>query len=369
MPDWHALEVGLGDRSYPIRVGRLDQLGLSVSDRLPPGRCFVVTNDVVGPLHAPAALASLERSGWTPELMVLPDGEAHKDLATWSGLVLELLDRGLDRKTPVVALGGGVTGDLTGFAAGTAMRGVPLVQVPTTLLAMVDSSVGGKTAVNTPHGKNLVGVFHQPVLVHAPLDTLVTLDRAELRCGLGEVVKHAVLADPAFFEWLYQEGAALIAGQEQAVRHAVLRCCAIKAEVVAEDEREGGRRAVLNLGHTVAHALERVLGYGTLRHGEAVAIGIVAECALAERRGAAGPGLARRVSALLVQLGLPTTAPPGADPQSLLDAVWMDKKMSRGRLTLTVPVDVGDVRLERVEPAEVGYAIRVAIGDEALPEA
>ncbi len=349
---FESLQVELGERSYPIAFAPVAQLGATMASVLPPGRCVLVTNPVVRPLHGDAVLSALADGGWQAELVEVPDGEAHKTLDTWRALVLALLDLGVDRRTPLVALGGGVTGDEVGFAAATVLRGVPFVQVPTTLLAMVDASVGGKTGVNAAHGKNLVGAFHQPRLVHADVATLATLSDAEFRCGLGEVVKHAVLADPTFFAWLEDHAAQVLAREPGALAHCVQRCCAIKAAVVAADERESGQRALLNLGHTIGHAIEKTLGFGTIRHGEAVGIGLVAEARLAVARGAAEPELPRRIAGLLVGLGLPVRW-PGLAVQALLDAAAMDKKMSRGKLTLTVPRGLGDVRLEQVDLIEL----------------
>ena len=355
------IEVALGERSYPIALAPLARLGPVMASRLTPGRCILVTNPVVRPLHGDAAVASLVAAGWTPQVIEVPDGEVNKTLATWQALVLALLEAGVDRRTPLIALGGGVTGDEVGFAAATALRGVPFVQVPTTLLAMVDASVGGKTGVNAPQGKNLVGAFHQPVLVLADVGVLATLSDAELRCGLGEVVKHAVLADPTFFAWLEDNAQAVLARDRAALTHCVHRCCVIKAEVVASDERESGRRALLNLGHTIGHAIEKVLGFGVIRHGEAVGIGMVAEANLAVQRGVADPALPRRIAALLRSLGLPTSW-PGLTTDDLLAAATMDKKMSRGRLTLTVPRALGDVRLEQVDLLELtGAAETVSV--------
>jgi 3-dehydroquinate synthase len=342
------LTVELGERSYPIVLAPLSALGTTMAEVLSPGPCALITNPVVRPLHGDAAVASLTAAGWAPTVFEVPDGEAHKTLATWQALVMELLGAGVDRRTPLIALGGGVTGDEVGFAAATALRGVPFVQVPTTLLAMVDASVGGKTGVNTPHGKNLVGAFHQPRLVLADVETLATLSDAEFRCGLGEVVKHAVLADPRFFAWLEEHVSDVLAREHTALVHCVRRCCAIKAAVVAADERESGARALLNLGHTIGHAIEKTLGFGVIRHGEAVGIGMVAEARLAVQRGVAAPELPLRIGRLLVALELPVSW-PGLAPQALLDAATMDKKMSRGRLTLTIPRRLGEVRLEQVD--------------------
>jgi len=271
-------------------------------------------------------------------------------------LVEELLGRAkIDRKSLVVGLGGGVA---------TALRGVKFVNVPTTLLAMVDASVGGKTGVNTKQGKNLLGAFWQPSLVLASVDALATLPLDEYNCGMGEVVKHAVLEETGeFFAWLERNAAELALGPVKAKREvlmrAVKRCCEIKGAVVSEDEREDGKRALLNLGHTVGHAIEHVMGFGTVPHGVAVAIGTVAEARLAELRGEAEePNLARRIAALLRELHLPYSLElsPAATVESLLDAVYMDKKREGSLITITVPRRVGDVRLVKVRPDEMRAA-------------
>lgn len=346
-----SLVVDLGARSYPIVIGELEGLGEQLAHTR-VGRVVVVTNDVVGPLYGQAARGSLERAGFQVDVVVVPDGESHKHLGTWRTLVEALLGLGIDRQTAIVALGGGVTGDIAGFAAATTMRGLPLVQVPTTLLAMVDSSVGGKTGVNSDAGKNLVGAFHQPELVFAAMDTLRTLSDEEFRCGLGEVVKHAVLADAVFFGWLGDNVERIRSRDGAALEHVVERCCAIKAEVVARDERESGVRATLNAGHTLGHALEKVLGYGVLRHGEAVAVGLVAESRIAVARGEAEPSLPDEIAALLLALGLPVSW-PGVRPELLVEAALMDKKRLHGIVRAAYPVEIGRVRLAGVERAEL----------------
>ncbi|HJN75721.1 MAG TPA: 3-dehydroquinate synthase [Myxococcota bacterium] len=350
------LSVELGERSYAIVLGELAMLGAELA-LLRDGRAVLVTNDVVHPLYGEAAVGALEDGGFDVDVLVIPDGEAHKHLDTWRRLVEDLLALQVDRGTCVVALGGGVTGDIAGFAAASTMRGLPLVQVPTTLLAMVDSSVGGKTGVNAVWGKNLVGAFHQPQLVLAALDTLATLSEEEYRCGLGEVVKHAVLADADFFSWLGSHSSEVLGRDRSALVHVVSRCCAIKAEIVARDEREAGLRAVLNAGHTLGHALERVLGYGALRHGEAVGIGLVAEAWIAVARGEADPSLPAEIGRLLAKLGLPLRW-PGVCPEDIAEAALMDKKRLRGMVRVAYPVSIGRVRIAGVEQAELLEAAR-----------
>jgi 3-dehydroquinate synthase len=349
------IHVALGERSYPIHVvaGGLDGLGPALAEQLAPGRVVLVTNPVVGGLYQEAALASLVGAGFDPSVILIPDGERHKDLQVWATLVDDLLDLRVDRATAVVALGGGVTGDLVGFAAASVLRGVPFVQVPTTLLAMVDASVGGKTGFNTRHGKNLVGAFYQPRMVYAAMELLSTLDQAEWRCGLGESLKHGVIKDAALADWMLEQAVALRDREPHATAWLVRRCCEIKAEVVAADERETGLRAILNFGHTVGHALETALGHGSLRHGEAVALGMLVETRHAVERGwCSDASLPHRLRQISVALGLPVALPvehlgglEGSFGERLGHALRMDKKTVRGRLKMVAPVSMGAVSL------------------------
>ncbi|GBG31899.1 Pentafunctional AROM polypeptide [Hondaea fermentalgiana] len=360
-----AVQVDLGDRSYPIEFRPIKEIGATLAGLHKPGKCVVVTNDVVGPLYGQIVQDSLRSAGWAPEYIELEDGEAKKTTDTYIGLVNRLLELQVDRKTPVVAVGGGVTTDIAGFAAATTMRGLPFANVPTTLLAQVDASVGGKTGVNTSHGKNLLGAFWQPFLVHVAVDALDTLSDPEYRCGLGEVVKHAVLeekqdpSDPSkwvpsteFFEWLEANAEAIVARDQEALKHTVRRCCEIKAAVVSQDERESGKRALLNLGHTVGHAVEAVVGYGGLRHGEAVAMGTVAETHLAVLRGCCDASVPERIASLLRKLQLPTGL-EGLKTDDLVKASFMDKKREQAHITVTMPHSIGDVRLVKITPEEL----------------
>jgi 3-dehydroquinate synthase len=325
------LTVALGERGYPIEIGT----GLigrpEVWTAIAPGRqVLLLSNTTIAPLYAPALRAAL---GERPlELLLLPDGESHKTLEQAGVVFQRLAAMGASRDAVLVALGGGVIGDLGGFVAATWMRGIDFVQVPTTLLAMVDSSVGGKTAVNLPAGKNLVGAFHQPRRVVADLDTLATLPPREYASGLAEVLKYGAIVDPEFFDWIDGHAAALVARDVEAVAGAVLRSCRHKAAIVARDERETGDRALLNFGHTFGHALEAVAGYGTLLHGEAVAIGMVQAARLSERLGLAPATDGDRLAALLSRLGLPTTPPPGLPADALEHAMRLDKKNASGQL-------------------------------------
>jgi shikimate kinase / 3-dehydroquinate synthase len=342
------VRVALGPRSYPVEI-RPDLTGLGAAVRRTTGaaRAVLVTEERVSPHWAAACIDALAPAVAVGEPVVLPAGEAHKSLETWSRCVDALLRRGVDRRTPVVALGGGVLGDVAGFAAATTLRGLPLVQVPTTLLAMVDSSVGGKTAVDHPLGKNLVGAFHQPALVWAALETLSTLPDRDRRAGLGEVVKTALLGDAALFAHLEAHAGPVGRGEPEALAPVLARCAALKAEVVARDEREAGWRAILNLGHTLGHALEAALGFGALHHGEAVGIGLVAEARFGVARGWTAPGVPDRVAALLEALGLPTRW-PAVDGGDVARAIGVDKKRDGAMLRLPLPADVGRVKLRSV---------------------
>lgn len=353
------IPVAVEGAAYEVRLAAgLMGLGEALGEVLPRGRVAVVTNTVVGPLHGAATEAELAAAGWEPVRITIPDGEDRKNASTWMGLVEALLDARVDRKTPVLALGGGVTGDLVGFAAASTNRGLPFVQVPTTLLAMVDASVGGKTGFNTRHGKNLVGAFWQPRLVWAPFSTLATLPDAELRCGLGEVVKHAVIAGEEAFARCEALAPRLAARDPEALARVVADSVRTKAAVVAADPREAGLRAVLNLGHTAGHAVEAVAGYGKLRHGEAVAMGLLAMARYTRERGwLADPALPDRVERLLRALALPVDVPPGLGREELVAAVGFDKKRARGKLTIAVPASFGQVELRSLPIEEVGGLI------------
>ena len=298
--------------------------------------------------HGDTLREELAAASLLQDWVTLPEGEENKTLATWQRCVDGLLEARVDRKTPVVAFGGGVVGDIAGFAAASTLRGLPYVQVPTTLLAMVDSSVGGKTGVNHPRGKNLVGAFHQPRLVWAGLATLGTLAPRQLRAGLGEVVKTALIAGEAALAVLEVEAEALARGEPAALARQVATCVRTKAAVVAEDEREAGVRAWLNLGHTVGHGLENALGYGALLHGEAVGLGLLAEHRWAEESGHATPGLAARIESLLSRLGLPVE-PPKYRQEAVVTAMHLDKKAYGAMVRVPICVRPGQVILLDLE--------------------
>jgi len=322
-------------------------------------RALVVTHPRIRALHGAALAAELHGVGI--EWLEVPEGEAHKSLDTWRALVARLLESRPDRQVPVVAFGGGVVGDLAGFAASTVLRGLPFVQVPTTVLAAVDASVGGKTGVNVPQGKNLVGAFYQPRLVWAPLATLDTLPVEERRCGLGEIVKHCIIAGGSALARLEADAPALLAGEKAAFAAAIADSVAVKAAIVERDPLERGERALLNLGHTLGHAVESVLGYGAVRHGEAVAIGIVAVARLGVARGWTSPRVASRVEALVARLGLPTRVPPGTSAGALHEAMGFDKKRARGMVRLVVFSEPGEVRLESVPEGELGALAELGV--------
>ena len=340
--------------SYPIYLspGGFDGLGEVIVDVLGHRRIVVVSNPVVAPLYAAELWASLGAAGLAATLITHPDGEDHKNLDTWTGLVEAVLGAGIDRSTVILALGGGVTGDMAGFVAATALRGLPIVQVPTTLLAMVDSAVGGKTGVNTAVGKNLVGAFHPPSLVFSAMATLRTLHDAEIRCGLGEVLKHGLLGDGELFAFCEAHSDAINRRDPDALSTLVERSCVLKARIVSADEREEGPRALLNLGHTVGHAIERVSGYGALRHGEAVAIGLLAEARWAVARGACAPSLVPRLAALMGALGLPEHPPP-MDRSALVAAAGFDKKRRNAMLKMPILRDIGQADLIEVPVGEL----------------
>lgn len=336
MSDTRSITVELAERSYPIIIGS-GLLGgaFDLAAYVGGPDCLVVTNETVEPLYLDALSADLR--GRQVRAISLPDGEAYKTLETVEDILDTLVEGGANRDTTLVALGGGVVGDITGFAAACYMRGVDFIQVPTTLLAQVDSSVGGKTGVNHASGKNLIGAFHQPRAVLIDTDTLRTLPDRELKAGLAEVIKYGAIVDADFFAWLEDNIEALIARDAEALMLAIQRSCELKAQVVAEDEREGGRRAILNFGHTFGHAIERCQGYGAWLHGEAVAAGMV----MAAELSSGDTALAMRIGKLLERAGLPTR-PPAIPPAELLAAMGLDKKVQRKQLRFVLLRGLGE---------------------------
>lgn len=326
------LQVELGDRSYPIFIGQslLDNPDL-VAHHVKGKRVAIVTNTIVGPLYYDKVASSLAKVGKQVTSVVLQDGEEEKNWASLMKVFDVLLAEKCDRKTTLVALGGGVIGDLTGFAAASYMRGVPFIQVPTTLLAQVDSSVGGKTGINHPLGKNMIGAFYQPQAVIADTATLDTLPARELSAGLAEVIKHGAIIDAAFFDWCEANMAKLVARDPKALAHAIQRSCEIKADVVRQDEREGGLRAILNFGHTFGHAIEAGLGYGEWLHGEAVGCGMVMAAELSRRMGFVDDAVVARIRSVVKAAGLPTEA-PDLGTERWLELMQVDKKNEGGEI-------------------------------------
>ena len=345
------LRVELGERAYPIHIGAglLSDAGL-IAPHLELPRVAIVTNSTVAPLYLQQLSEALRSVGVEPVSIVLADGERYKDWATLNRIYDALIEGRCERKTTLIALGGGVVGDLAGFAAATYMRGIPFIQVPTTLLAQVDSSIGGKTGINHPLGKNMIGAFYQPRLVLADTAVLASLPPRELSAGLAEVIKHGLVRDEGFVAWLEQNVEKLLACDAQALAHAVRRCCEIKAAVVAEDEREAGVRALLNFGHTFGHAIESSLGYGKWLHGEAVAAGMAMAADLSCRMGFIAQADVDRVIALLKRARLPT-AQPGIAPGRLLESMAADKKTEAGKLRFILLDRIGAASIRAEVPA------------------
>lgn len=353
-----SLRVSLGARSYPIHIGRglLDDDGL-LAPHLAGGKVVVVTNQTVAPLYLGRLQATLARLGGDVLPVVLPDGERFKNWETLNLVFDALLRAHCERKTPLLALGGGVIGDMGGFAAACYQRGMPFVQVPTTLLSLVDSSVGGKTAINHPLGKNMIGAFYQPRLVLADVATLDTLPDRELRAGLAEVIKYGLIRDHEFLLWLEENIERLLSRDEEALIYAVHRSCKNKSDVVAADEREEGERALLNLGHTFGHAIETGLGYGEWLHGEAVAAGTMIAAILSRRLGWLSLTDEKRVRELFVRAGLPVRAPQ-LEVSRYLELMRHDKKVADGRLRLVLLQSLGRAFLtDQVGDDEIASAI------------
>lgn len=361
LPAHLSVRIELGDRSYPIVIASGVLADAQTWAQCPKAQhAFIVTNTTVGPLFAAQLAGALQSRYPQVHTLELPDGEAHKNWLTLNQVFDALLQHGCERSTVVFALGGGVVGDLAGFAAACYMRGVPFVQVPTTLLAQVDSSVGGKTAINHPLGKNMIGAFYQPHRVVCDLATLGSLPQREFAAGLAEVIKYGPIADMQFFGWLEANMDALLAREPVALTHAVRRSVEIKARIVAADEREGGLRAVLNFGHTFGHAIETALGYGQWLHGEAVAVGMCMAASLSARLGLLGDNVVQRLVSLIERAGLPTRV-PALDAHDNL-GTWMrlmqlDKKAHAGDIRFVLLNGPGQA-IVRTAPAElVGAAI------------
>jgi 3-dehydroquinate synthase len=345
----NTLQLDLGERSYPIHIGSqlLDQAGL-YKKHIKGTFTAVVTNETVAPLYADRVVKTLEGIGQKVKLIVLPDGEAFKTWEVLQKIFDGLLENSADRKTTLVALGGGVIGDMTGFAAACFMRGIRFIQVPTTLLSQVDSSVGGKTGINHPLGKNMVGAFHQPQAVIADLDTLKTLPPEELAAGLAEVIKHGAIADPEFLSWIEKSQDALNNCDPVAMEFAVRRSCEIKSQVVAQDEKEGGIRAILNFGHTFGHAIEAGMGYGAWLHGQAVGCGMVMAADLSVRVGLLSNADASRLKKIIQALHLPTQ-PPKLGVDRFMELMSVDKKAEGGEVRYILLNGLGQAKIQKVD--------------------
>lgn len=342
--------VDLGSRSYTIHIGYslFERLGEKVKSLFPDSKVvMIITNPTVRSLYGRYVQKQLEAAGILPLVAEVPDGEEYKSLSSTERLYDLAYSKDLDRKSPILALGGGVIGDLAGFVAATYLRGVPLIQVPTTLLAQVDSSVGGKVAVNHPQGKNIIGAFYQPAAVIADLSSLKTLNEREIRAGLAEVIKYGVIADSEFFTWLEDNLENALKLEPTVMEKVVSMSCQTKAAVVQEDETDQGRRAILNYGHTVGHAVESLSGYGTYRHGEAVAIGMVAAAKIAERMGLIGKAERSRIESVLVRAGLPVDVPACLNTNKIIRSMYRDKKVVESRLTFVLPVRIGRAEVFR----------------------
>jgi len=334
------LTVQLGNRSYPIYIGRglLDNADL-VLKHAPTRQLLIVTNETIAPLYLNTVLSTL--SDAQVDTVILPDGEQYKNLDTVNKIYNVLLEKRFDRRCTLIALGGGVIGDMTGFAAATYQRGVNFIQIPTTLLAQVDSSVGGKTGVNHPLGKNMIGAFHQPLSVIADTDTLNTLEDKELSAGIAEVIKYGLIRDPEFFSWLEINMDKLLERDPTCLAYAIERSCQNKAEVVAADELEAGERALLNLGHTFGHAIEAGMGYGAWLHGEAVAAGMVMAAELSATHGWIDSATLEHIVNLIAKARLPIKGPAGMTVQQYLDLMAVDKKVKAGKINLVLLKQLG----------------------------
>jgi len=349
------IQVGLGERSYPITIGPgvMEQIGASLQGGAVAKRFAIISDDKVAALYGERVQHTLRQAGVACELIVFPHGEANKNLSTIGRLASELAERGFDRGDGLLALGGGVTGDITGFLAAIYMRGIPFVQVPTSLLAQVDSSVGGKTGVDIPQGKNLIGAFYQPRAVFIDTAALNTLPSEEFLGGMAEVIKYGASIDADFFTWLGQNRQAILALDPAVIAAMIRRCCEMKASVVERDEREGGLRRILNFGHTIGHAVEAASGY-QLIHGFAVAIGMRAVAELAVRGGYADASVAADIVALLQAYALPTAIPPEFDRESLRKYLQTDKKTIGGRVFFVLPEKIGAVCItDQVKEADI----------------
>jgi 3-dehydroquinate synthase len=341
------LALELAERSYEIHIGPnlLVGLGKKLKTLLPGKQIAVVSNETVAPLYLTPVLASLQQSGFATTQVILPDGEKHKNWQSLETIFDTLIENRFERSATILALGGGVIGDMSGYAAASLLRGINFIQVPTTLLAQVDASVGGKTGINHTLGKNLIGAFYQPKMVAMDTNTLTTLSPRDFSSGLAEVIKYGIIWDADFFSYLEENMTAILKLETEPLTHLLYTCCAIKAEVVARDERESGSRALLNLGHTFGHAIETLAGYGNILHGEGVAIGMVMAAQLSSIMGLCDAQTVVRIQRLLQKANLPITAPSNFAPDDYLEAMGRDKKVSEGKIRVILNGDIGQAKI------------------------
>ena len=363
MSEYSTLKVDLGDRSYPIYIGQnlLDQADI-LKKHIPGNSALIVSNETIAPLYLKKVEALL--SGIRHESVILPDGEQYKNLDVLNTIFDALLTHRMDRNTTIIALGGGVVGDMAGFAAASYQRGVHLIQIPTTLLSQVDSSVGGKTGVNHPLGKNMIGAFYQPRAVIADTNTLNTLDDRQLSSGLAEVIKYGLIKDANFFDWIDQNMDALLQRDPKALAYAIEVSCQTKAGVVAADEKESGQRALLNLGHTFGHAIETGMGYGEWLHGEAVGVGMCMAAKMSALLGWLSSEQVEQTISIMKRAKLPTTAPESMDEKQFLDLMSVDKKVLDGVLRLILLKDIGNaIVTSDYSKEQLAEAIKLAYTD------
>ncbi len=358
------LTVNLGNRSYPIHIGEniLSRVGEFLRQTDVRGKVAVVTNPTVAQLYLDSVHDALTQSGFEVTPVLVPDGEEHKNLNSLTAIYNGLINERFDRRSCVVALGGGVVGDLAGFAAATYLRGVPYVQVPTTLLAQVDSSVGGKTGVNHQEGKNRIGAFYQPRLVLIDVTALVSLPARQLIAGLAEVIKYGIIEDPELFKFLENDIESLLALNREGLIRTIAACCAIKARIVEKDEREDDYRAVLNFGHTIGHALEASTDYSQLLHGEAIAVGMVKAAALSVQEGFCDQRTFERIRGLVKKTGLPLEIPSGVSMPRLIQGMEVDKKSAEGKVKFVMCGDIGKTRFHWMSPSEILARLGAQVG-------
>lgn len=354
------IRVELNERSYEILIG--EGIVSGVGERLLRfsigKKIAVVSNPKVSELYGQRVLNSLKKEGFEPYLILIPDGEMYKDFFWAYHILTKLLEFGFDRKSSLIALGGGVIGDITGFVASVYMRGIPYIQIPTTLLAQVDSSVGGKTAVNHPLGKNMIGTFWQPCLVWIDVETLDSLDDREFLSGVAEVIKYGIIWDREFFNFLNLKREKILSRKKDVLIPMIKRACEIKAEVVSKDERESFLRAILNYGHTIGHAIETLTGYSTYLHGEAVSIGMVTEARLSHFLGFLSKEEFEQIRETIKSFGLPVEIPPIIEPDALIKTIMIDKKNIEGKIRVVIPEEIGKMKINfEVKEAEIKKAI------------